>query len=102
MPQPTIAVLVRFRSRLSIDEVLSTMRERAPAFRALEGLRQKYYLQDPTTGEYVGLYLWDSSEAFDAYRDSELRASIADAYQVEGEPRIEVFRMIEALRAEAD
>ena len=74
--------------------------ERAPDFEALTGLQQKYYLQDPGTGEIGGLYLWESSEAFDAYRNSELRASIAEAYQAVGEPRIEVYRVVKTLRDE--
>jgi hypothetical protein len=34
---------VKFRSALSHEEVLSIMEERAPEFRALPGLVQKYY-----------------------------------------------------------
>lgn len=49
-------------------------------------------------GEYAGLSLWESIDAFTEYRDSELRASIAKAYQTEGEPRVKVFQVIEALR----
>jgi hypothetical protein len=98
MGQPTHAVLVRVRSRLPFDEVMKIVDERAPEFRALEGLRQKYYLQDPATGEACGLYLWDSPEALAAYRDSELRASIAEAYQAGGEPRVEVFTVVKTLR----
>jgi len=71
---------------------------RADEFRALKGLQQKYYLQDAATREYAGLYLWASKEDFLAYRDSELRATIAKAYQTEGEPRIEVFDVIKPLR----
>jgi len=100
MSTPALALLVRFRSPLSLDEVTRVVEERAPEFRALAGLQQKYYLQDSTTGEYGGLYLWETPEALAAYRDSELRASIAQAYQVEGEPRIEVFNMLKVLRDE--
>jgi heme-degrading monooxygenase HmoA len=70
-------------------------------FRALAGLQQKYYMQDAATGEYAGLYLWRSPEDFAAYRDSELRATIAQAYQTEGQPRVEVYRLIRPLREEA-
>jgi len=98
MPNPTLALLVRFRSRLSPEEVTALMEKRAPEFRALAGLRQKYYLQDADTGEYAGLYLWESQEAFAAYRDSELRATIAEAYQAEGEPRVELYRILMPLR----
>lgn len=98
MSNPTLAFLVRFRSSLSPEEVTTVMKERAPEFRALAGLQQKYYMQDAATGEYAGLYLWESEEAFAAYRDSELRATIAEAYQVEGEPRLELYRVVMPLR----
>lgn len=98
MNEPTLALLVRFKSSLPFDEVIKVIEKRAPEFRALAGLQQKYYLQDAASGEYAGLYLWESPEALNAYRDSELRASIADAYQAEGEPRVEVYRVIKTLR----
>ena len=94
MTQPALVLLVRFRSKLTLDEVMRVAEERAPEFRALTGLQQKYYLQDSESGEYAGLYLWESPEALAEYRDSELRASIAAKYQVEGEPRVEVYRVM--------
>ena len=78
MKNPEFTLHVRFRSKLTLEEVTKIMEERAPEFRALEGLQQKYYLQDAATGEYAGLYLWESKEALTAYRDSELRASLSE------------------------
>lgn len=98
MANPELILLVKFKSSLSLDQVVKIAEERASEFRALGGLQQKYYLQDSASGEYAGLYLWESAEAFDEYRDSELRASIASSYQVEGEPRIEVFKVLMTLR----
>ena len=83
-----------------MEEVKQIMEERAPEFRALTGLQQKYYLHDPATGDVAGLYLWESTEAFADYRDSELRATIAQAYQAEGDPRIEVYQVLSPLRDE--
>ena len=100
MNEPALTVLVRFKSQLPLDEVVKVIEKRAPEFRALAGLQQKYYLRDEATGEYGGLYLWESPDAFEAFRDSELRATIAQAYQVEGEPRIEVYRVIKTLRGD--
>lgn len=100
MSNPALVLLVRFRSRLSLEEVTKVLERRAPEFRALAGLLQKYYLQDTATGEYAGLYFWKSPDDFAAYRDSELRASIAEAYQVEGAPRVEVYRVMKTLRDE--
>jgi heme-degrading monooxygenase HmoA len=89
---------VRFKSALRLDEINEIVEQRAPEFEALPGLIQKYYLQDTATGEYAGLYLWESPEALESYRDSELRASIAGAYQAEGEPDIELYRVFKLLR----
>jgi heme-degrading monooxygenase HmoA len=99
MPNPVLTLLVRFKSKLPFDEVMRIVEERAPEFEALPGLQQKYYLQDPVTGDIGGLYLWSSPEAFDEYKNSELRATIAQAYQAEGEPRVEVYRVVKTLRA---
>ena len=98
MAHPELILLVKFKSALSLEEVMKVVHERADDFRALEGLQQKYYFEDPATGEYGGLYLWSSAEAFDEYRQSTLRASIAQAYQVVGEPRVEVFKVLMPLR----
>ena len=98
MNQPSLILLVKFKTSLSLEEVKKVVDSRIDEFRALKGLQQKYYLQEPGTQEYAGLYLWESKEDFLAYRDSELRATIAKAYQTEGEPRIEAFKVIKPLR----
>ena len=93
MSQPAIVLRVRFKSSLTLDQVNEIVEKRAPEFEALTGLQQKYYLQDAISGEYAGLYLWESPDALAEYRDSELKASIAKAYQTEGEPDIEVYQL---------
>ena len=100
MDHPKVVLLVRFKTSLSLEEVSKVAYERAPEFRALEGLYQKYYLQDVASGECAGLYLWKSPEALAKFRDSEVRASIAAAYQIEGESRVEVYRVAKTLREE--
>jgi len=72
--------------------------DRVPEFQALPGLLQKYYLHNPKSGELAGLYLWDSQESLDAFRNSELTATIAKAYHVEGEPNVDLFQVFRALR----
>lgn len=91
---------VRFKSELALDQVKEIIEKRAPEFKALAGLRQKYYLQDVVSGEYAGLYVWDSAEALAEFRESELRATIAKAYQTRGEPDIEVYKVVKVLREE--
>lgn len=98
MNKPSLILLVKFKSPLSLEEVEKVVDSRIEEFRVLKGLQQKYYLQEPATQEYAGLYLWESKEDFEAYRGSELRATIAKAYQTEGEPRIELFSVLKPLR----
>lgn len=98
MSQASLILLVKFKSPLSLEEVTKVVDSRIDEFRSLKGLQQKYYLQEPATQEYAGLYIWESKEDFLTFRDSELRATIAKAYQTEGEPRIEVFNVLKPLR----
>ncbi|MCT8970949.1 YdhR family protein [Microbaculum marinisediminis] len=98
MDHPKLIVFVKFKSPLNLDEVTAVAKDRADEFRALSGLIQKYYVQDAVSGEFGGVYLWESPEAFDEYRQSELRASIGTAYQTIGEPRVEVLKVIMPLR----
>ncbi len=98
MAQPTYAVHVRLRSELDRDEIVRIMNERAPEFRALEGLEQKYYLEGPEPGEYGGFYLWRSLEDVVEYRASDLAATIAAAYKGIGDPEITVFKVVMPLR----
>ena len=95
---PAVLLLVRIRTRLPLDEIMARAEKRMPEFRALGGLLQKYYVHDPATGEIGGLYLWESAEALAEYRESELRKTIAEAYEAEEEPRVEVLRVITPLR----
>jgi Putative mono-oxygenase ydhR len=89
---------VRFASPLSPDEVLQIFRERAPRFRSVQGLIQKHY-GDDGEGHYCGIYLFDSQESLDAFRDSELAKSIPAAYQAE-DLRIERYDVVGTLHAE--
>lgn len=89
---------VKFGSGLKDDDVLRTMEERAPQFRALPGLVQKYYVHEPETGEYAGIYIWESRKALDEFRNSELARSIPSAYEVAGAPRVEVLKVLFPLR----
>jgi heme-degrading monooxygenase HmoA len=95
-----IVQMVKFKSGLSDEEVRRVIAERAPQYEALAGLRQKLYISEPETGEYGGVYVWDDEESMREFRQSDLAATIPDAYRVEGEPRVEIFDVVSILRAE--
>lgn len=89
---------VKFKSGLSDEEVRRTMEARAPEFRAIPGLVQKYYVHEAETGEYAGIYIWESEEALNEFRDSELARTIPKAYQISGGPRVELLEVLTPLR----
>ena len=95
-----IIQITRFKSGLSDDEATGVMNERAPRFRAVPGLLQKYYTRDDKTGERGAVYVWESEAALAAFRESELAHSMAEAYQIEGEKRVELFDVVLVLRDE--
>ena len=98
--QPTIMLIVRgLKSDLSHDELEQRYKDRMPQFRDVPGLVQKYYSYDESTGEWAGIYLWDSEESLAAYLESDLRKTIPSAYELTRPPQIERFQIVDILRA---
>lgn len=97
--RPAMMLIVRgLKSKLSREEVERRYKERLPEFRAFPGLLQKYYSYDESTGEWAGIYLWDSEASLAKYLESDLRESIAAAYELTEPPRIERFPIVDVLR----
>jgi heme-degrading monooxygenase HmoA len=93
-----ILQIVKLRTGLTDEELLRIARERAPRFRALPGLLQKYYVRRGGPGEFAGVYLWDSRASMEAFRESQLARSIPEAYQVVEPPVVEVGEVLFPLR----
>lgn len=89
---------VTFSSALSEAELLRVARERAPQFRALPGLLQKYYVKGNEPGQYRGVYIWDSLESLEEFRRSDLAASIPTAYKAQAAPVVERLEILFPLR----
>ena len=85
-----IVSLVRFKSMLSNEEVQRTFEERADGYRQVPGLAEKIYLRFRETGEFGAVYVWDSDESLERFRETDLARSIPDAYQVEGTTSFEL------------
>jgi heme-degrading monooxygenase HmoA len=90
--------MVKFESALSEDEVLTIAKVRADQFRAMPGLVQKYYVKLKQPNQYGGIYIWDSVESLNSFRESDLAASIPSAYKVVGSPNIEILDGLFQLR----
>jgi heme-degrading monooxygenase HmoA len=96
-----IVRIVRFRSGLKDEDVVSAFESRTARYRDVDGLRQKYYLRFPQTGEFGAVYVWDSQKALDRFHESELARSIPDVYRVDGEARGEVAEVLLSLHPDA-
>ena len=85
-----IVSLVRFRSELSDDDVQALFENRADRYRSVTGLVEKLYLQFRDTGEFGGVYVWESEEDLQRFRETDLAGTIPDVYRVDGAPAPEV------------
>lgn len=93
-----ILQIIRLKSNLPEDELLRRAKEREPQFKAISGLLQKYYVKMGDSGQYGGIYVWDSLESLNAFKTSELAASIPQAYEIVEAPNIELLDVLFKLR----
>lgn len=93
-----IIQIVKLKSNLEESELVKRAREREPGFKAIPGLLQKYYAKTGSPGNYGGIYLWDSRESLNAFRESDLARSIPQAYEVTEAPDIEILDILFKLR----
>ncbi|GAB5472684.1 MAG: hypothetical protein Mars2KO_07830 [Maribacter sp.] len=95
-----ILQVIKLKSDLSEEELLKRAKEREPQFQAIPGLLQKYYVKTDQSGQYGGVYVWDSPEALQVYRESDLAKSIPEAYDITEVPTIEIMDILFQLRNE--
>jgi heme-degrading monooxygenase HmoA len=89
---------VKFETTLSEEEVLRRADERADDYRAIPGLSQKYYIKLDKPNHYGGVLVWESKQALEAFRETELSKTIPAVYGVKGSPCIRVVEVFDKLR----
>jgi heme-degrading monooxygenase HmoA len=94
-----IVQIVRFKSGLSDEKVLTTYEARAPRYRALKGLIQKYYLRFPKTSQHGAVYIWESEADLKEFRESDLGRTISTSYQIQGEADVQMAEVVMMLRS---
>lgn len=95
-----ILQIIKLKSSLPEKELLIRAKERQPQFEAIPGLLQKYYVKTGQPDQYGGIYIWDSQESLNAYRESDLAKSIPEAYEIIEAPDIEIMDILFQLRNE--
>jgi hypothetical protein len=84
---------VRIKAPLAAEEIRQIMERRAPRFREVAGLVQKYHGYEPESGAFCGCYIFDSKDSRQAFRQSELARTIPVAYQAE-EVLVEAYEVL--------
>jgi hypothetical protein len=92
-------LFVRISSALASDELDRRLLERRPRFLDVPGLEQKVYGRDPETGDVCGIYFFESAEALQSFRETELARTIPSAYEAD-EVRRETYDVLYPLRPE--
>jgi hypothetical protein len=91
-------LIVKFHSGLDDAKVMSLLEQRLGQFREVPGLVQKYYAREDATGDYCGVYLFESEAALRAYRESALAKSIPPTYELAGAARVDILEVLFPLR----
>jgi hypothetical protein len=96
-----LTAIVRFplTPGTSLEEATALFESTAPRYRAIDGLKRKYYLyhEDGSAG---GVYLWQSREQADAMYNDAWRQLIADKYG--SAPEITYFETPVIVESELD
>jgi hypothetical protein len=87
-----------FKSGLPLEEVLKVSEGRESQYREVEGLIQKYYVQSQEMGRIGGVFVFDTAENLDAFKDSELAKSTSEAYRFTEPPHTRVLDIVKTLR----
>jgi heme-degrading monooxygenase HmoA len=82
--------IVRYASGLTYDEVAQRFEDRSSRYKEVPGLLQKYYVHYEQADQYGGIYVWDSPESLAAWRKGNLAGTLAETYEIVGEPDSEL------------
>ncbi|WP_455197935.1 hypothetical protein [Kaarinaea lacus] len=93
-----IVQTVKFETSLSEDELVTVAKDRLDEYLATPGLIEKFYCKYAEPNTYGGVLIWDSMESLKAFSETELAATIPDAYKVVGAPKVEVINSMFELR----
>jgi heme-degrading monooxygenase HmoA len=90
--------IVRYKSGLSHEGGAEQFEARADRYREVPGLIQKYYVHFTETGEHGGVYVWDSLESLQNWRETNLAESLEETYKVKRPPHQELADVMLVLR----
>jgi heme-degrading monooxygenase HmoA len=89
---------VEFESALTFEDVVQVAKDRKPDYEAVPGLIQKYYVKTDKPNRYQGVMIWDTPASLQAFRETDLPATVGPSYAVVGTPEVRVSEVMFPLR----
>jgi hypothetical protein len=90
-------LVLLYKSGLPIEEILQRFRRRSDKYRDVRSLLQKLYVREESTGQVGGIYVFDSKENLEAFRNSDLAKSIGEAYKFVEPPTVRELEIVKVL-----
>ncbi len=94
------ALLLLYKSALPLNEAADIARNRSDTLHGVKGLLQRLFINDESTGQIGGVYLFDNIENLDAFRHSELGKSFMTDYKFDGSMTQRIFNVISEFHSE--
>jgi hypothetical protein len=85
-----LKVTFAMKDSLPEQELKKLLSQLVEVYKKVPGLKRKYFLSDPKTGEAGGIYLFESQEALDTYLKSDVYKNVVLDNSI-GQPKTEVF-----------
>jgi hypothetical protein len=93
-----LKVTFTMKSQAPGQEQKKMLAQLVEVYKKVPGLKQKYFLADPKTGEAGGVYIFEDQKALEKYLKSDVwRTVVLD--NSKGEPKIETFVVLAATDA---
>ncbi|MHA2058253.1 MAG: hypothetical protein ACW979_11540 [Candidatus Thorarchaeota archaeon] len=80
-----------------MEEIQETSEGRADQYRKVPGLIQKYYVLDKSTDRVGGVFVFDSIESLQTFKESDLAKSTGEAYKFKEPPHTQVLEIAKVL-----
>jgi hypothetical protein len=85
-----VKVMFNLKEQKSEQEQKKALAQLVEVYRKVPGLKRKYFLANPVTGESGGLYVFESQEAVDKYFKSDVWNNIILPMALQ-KPKVEQF-----------
>ena len=89
---------VKIKTELTDEEFVKIAQDRAPLFDSVKGILQHYYIKLNEQGEYGGVYIWESWDALEEFRRSNLAAMMPIDYKLLEPPTYEIVEVLFRLK----